>query len=75
MFLISLPQDYRELITSPMDLTTAKEKLTNDGYEDPTAFGNDVRLVFQNSKNYNTNKKSRVSLSSFNKISGVLFVP
>ena len=29
-------------------------------YETPVDFAKDVRLIFENSKNYNTNKKSRI---------------
>lgn len=44
-----------------MDLRTVKEDLLGGNYDDPLDFAKDVRLIFQNSKNYNTNKRSRVS--------------
>lgn len=53
--------DYLEIISTPMDLRTVKEDLLGGNYEDPLDFAKDVRLIFQNSKNYNTNKRSRVS--------------
>jgi hypothetical protein len=43
-----------------MDLSTVKDKLFNDKYETPNEFYNDMRLIFQNSRTYNTNKRSRV---------------
>ncbi len=39
-------------------------KLDGDMYHVPNDFANDVRLIFTNSKNYNTNKRSRVSFKS-----------
>lgn len=44
-----------------MDLSTVREKLKNNHYSSPTDFCKDMRLIFQNSRNYNTNKRSRVS--------------
>lgn len=55
--------DYLEIIATPMDLRTVKEDLLGGNYDDPLDFAKDVRLIFLNSKNYNTNKRSRVSLS------------
>ncbi|XP_061395070.1 bromodomain and WD repeat-containing protein 3 [Musca vetustissima] len=52
--------DYLEIISTPMDLRTVKEDLLGGNYEDPLDFAKDVRLIFQNSKNYNTNKRSRI---------------
>lgn len=43
-----------------MDLRTVKEDLLGGNYESPIVFAKDMRLIFQNSKNYNTNKRSRV---------------
>ncbi len=54
-------QDYFEIVETPMDLTTVMSKLDGDMYHVPNDFANDVRLIFTNSKNYNTNKRSRVS--------------
>lgn len=44
-----------------MDLRTVKEDLLGGNYETPMEFSKDIRLIFQNSRNYNTNKRSRVS--------------
>lgn len=52
--------DYHQIIDTPMDLLTIKEDLLGGNYESPMDFAKDVRLIFQNSKNYNTNKRSRV---------------
>ncbi|XP_013108682.2 bromodomain and WD repeat-containing protein 3 [Stomoxys calcitrans] len=52
--------DYLEIVSTPMDLRTVKEDLLGGNYEDPLDFAKDVRLIFQNSKNYNTNKRSRI---------------
>ncbi|XP_055904407.1 bromodomain and WD repeat-containing protein 3 [Eupeodes corollae] len=52
--------DYLQIIDTPMDLRTVKEDLLGGNYEDPLDFAKDVRLIFQNSKNYNTNKRSRI---------------
>lgn len=48
-----------------MDLRTVKEDLIGGNYQSAAAFIKDMRLIFTNSRNYNTNKRSRVSL--FNK--------
>lgn len=55
--------DYSQVIDVPMDLTTVREELSANGYTTPHDFAKDVRLIFTNSKNYNTNKRSRVSES------------
>ncbi|XP_063225616.1 PH-interacting protein isoform X2 [Bacillus rossius redtenbacheri] len=52
--------DYYHVIDTPMDLRTVKEDLLGGNYESPLEFCKDVRLIFQNSKNYNTNKRSRI---------------
>ena len=52
--------DYSQVIDTPMDLTTVKEQLISDLYNDPPEFCKDMRTIFQNSKSYNTNKKSRI---------------
>lgn len=43
-----------------MDLRTVKEDLLGGNYETPLEFAKDMRLIFTNSRNYNTNKRSRV---------------
>lgn len=45
-----------------MDFGTVNEKLTNGVYESPEDFAKDMRLIFQNSRTYNTNKRSRVRI-------------
>lgn len=55
-------EDYSQVIDVPMDLSTIREELAAGAYASPLDFAKDVRLVFQNSKNYNTNNKSRVSI-------------
>ncbi|XP_042863346.1 bromodomain and WD repeat-containing protein 3-like isoform X2 [Penaeus japonicus] len=52
--------DYSQVIDIPMDLTTVREELSASGYSTPHDFAKDVRLIFTNSKNYNTNKRSRI---------------
>jgi bromodomain and WD repeat domain-containing protein 1/3 len=53
--------DYYQVVDTPMDLRTVKEDLLGGNYESPLEFCKDMRLIFINSKNYNTNKRSRVS--------------
>lgn len=52
--------DYHRIIDDPMDLSTVKDKLFNEKYETPNDFYNDMRLIFQNSRTYNTNQRSRI---------------
>ncbi|XP_068220556.1 bromodomain and WD repeat-containing protein 3 isoform X2 [Palaemon carinicauda] len=52
--------DYSQVIEVPMDLTTVREELSTSAYETPLEFAKDMRLIFLNSKNYNTNKRSRI---------------
>ncbi|XP_044740544.1 bromodomain and WD repeat-containing protein 3 isoform X3 [Chrysoperla carnea] len=52
--------DYHQLIDTPMDLGTVKEDLLGGNYDSPIGFCKDMRLIFQNSRNYNTNKRSRI---------------
>lgn len=52
--------DYLQVIDHPMDLQTVREQLQVSNYATPIDFTKDVRLIFENSKNYNTNKKSRI---------------
>ncbi|XP_022655767.1 PH-interacting protein-like isoform X2 [Varroa destructor] len=53
-------QDYLEVVDMPMDLSTVSQKLTNADYATPEEFASDMQLIFTNSKNYNTNKRSRI---------------
>ncbi|KAG8189872.1 hypothetical protein JTE90_023378 [Oedothorax gibbosus] len=57
---LNLYPDYRNIIDIPMDLSTVREKLKDNMYDSPTDFRKDMRLIFMNSRNYNTNKKSRI---------------
>lgn len=52
--------NYAHIIDTPMDLTTVKEQLLADIYDSPQDFAKDMRLIFTNSKQFNTNKKSRI---------------
>ncbi|XP_033739931.1 PH-interacting protein-like [Pecten maximus] len=52
--------NYNSIIDEPMDLGTVKENLDNGEYSDPTELCKHIRLVFHNSKVYNTNKRSRI---------------
>lgn len=49
-----------------MDLRTVKEELLGGNYNAATEFVKDMRLIFTNSRNYNTNKRSRVSEIFYN---------
>lgn len=52
--------DYLQIVDTPMDLRTIKEDLLGGNYESASDFIKDMRIVFRNSKLYNTNKHSRV---------------
>ncbi|XP_052866159.1 bromodomain and WD repeat-containing protein 3 [Anopheles cruzii] len=52
--------DYLQIIDTPMDLRTIKEDLLGGNYDSPLDFYKDMKLIFQNSRNYNTNKRSRI---------------
>ncbi|CAH2062052.1 unnamed protein product, partial [Iphiclides podalirius] len=52
--------DYLRVVSSPMDLGTVRERLEGGAYSRPEQFARDVRLVFSNSRLYNTNKRSRI---------------
>ncbi|XP_065082304.1 PH-interacting protein [Ochlerotatus camptorhynchus] len=52
--------DYLQIVDTPMDLRTIKEDLLGGNYESPVDFCKDMKLIFQNSRNYNTNKRSRI---------------
>ncbi|XP_020710625.2 PH-interacting protein isoform X2 [Athalia rosae] len=54
--------DYYQIIDTPMDLRTVKEDLLGGNYETPLEFSKDMKLIFTNSKNYNTNKRSRTQI-------------
>ncbi|KAK4484516.1 hypothetical protein RD792_007100 [Penstemon davidsonii] len=45
--------DYFEVIKTPMDLGTVKNRLSQNWYKTPLEFAEDVRLTFQNAMTYN----------------------
>lgn len=53
-------QDYQDVIDTPVDFSTVKETLEAGNYGSPLEFYKDVRQIFNNSKAYTSNKKSRV---------------
>lgn len=55
-----LHKDYTKSVDTPMDLGTVREQLEAGNYDSPVEFAKDVRLIINNSKNFNTNKKSKV---------------
>ena len=52
--------DYHRYIATPMDLSTVRESLHIGDYNSPVDFQKDVKLIFKNSKDFNTNSKSKV---------------
>lgn len=61
---IFLPiSDYLQVIDNPMDLRTVKEELLGCNYQSKAEFLKDMRTIFVNSRTYNTNTHSRVSLN------------
>lgn len=58
-----LLSDYLHIIDTPMDLRTVREELIGGNYQSKSDFLKDVRMIFTNSRLYNTNHRSRVSLS------------
>jgi bromodomain and WD repeat domain-containing protein 1/3 len=58
---LTLYPDYLESVDEPIDFGGIKERLFNNEYgEDLNKFDKDCRLLFQNSKSYNTNKRSKI---------------
>lgn len=45
--------DYHDIIKHPMDLGTIKTKMSQNQYQSPREFSDDVRLVFHNAMTYN----------------------
>ena len=62
------------MIGEPKDLSLVEEKMQSDLYHSPIEFCKDVRLIFNNSKKYNTKKKSRVSLKKLKKLFVIIAV-
>lgn len=54
-------QDYTDIIDTPMDLGTILDNLMSGGYESLSELFKDIRLVFTNSRTFNTNKRSQVT--------------
>ncbi|KAK7108775.1 PH-interacting protein-like [Littorina saxatilis] len=52
--------NYYNVIENPMDLGTVEGRLVSEFYSSPVDFAKDVRLIFHNSRNFNTNKRSRI---------------
>ena len=48
-----------------MDFETIALNLRSDAYRGPSEFGRDMRLIFNNSRAYNTNKRSKVLNDTF----------
>jgi hypothetical protein len=56
--------DYYETIESPISFSQIREKLERNEYAELKDFDDDCKLLFQNSKTYNTQKRSKVCGSS-----------
>lgn len=52
--------DYYQLIENPMDLVQVKHKISSAEYDNPMEFAADLKLIFHNSRTFNTNKRSRI---------------
>jgi len=52
--------DYLSKVQSPMDLSTIKEQLLSGNYTEPKDLNHDLKLIFSNSKLYNTDKRSPI---------------
>ncbi|XP_030059699.1 bromodomain and WD repeat-containing protein 1 isoform X2 [Microcaecilia unicolor] len=51
--------DYRQIIDTPMDFGTVKEKLEAGNYDSPLELYNDIKSIFSNAKAYTPNKRSK----------------
>uniref|UniRef100_A0A7E4W0D6 histone acetyltransferase n=1 Tax=Panagrellus redivivus TaxID=6233 RepID=A0A7E4W0D6_PANRE len=69
-FYVPVPDDlnvaphYYKIISDPMDLTTLRRNIDNGKYECLRAFFNDVWLIFENARHYNTDE-SDVHIATF----------
>lgn len=54
--------DYDRIIDTPMDLSIMREELKCDNYDSPHEFWKDLKIMFNNAKNYTPNKRTRVSI-------------
>ena len=52
--------DYLAKVSTPMDLSTIREQLVSGNYDEPKDLNKDLKLIFQNSKLYNTDKRSAI---------------
>lgn len=52
--------DYLTVVKTPMDLSTVRSRLLDEDHGNPHDFARDIRLIFSNSKNFNTNKHSQI---------------
>jgi bromodomain and WD repeat domain-containing protein 1/3 len=57
--------DYNRVIATPMDLSSVRESLHIGDYNSPMDFQKDIRLIFKNSKEYNTNSRSKALAMTF----------
>lgn len=53
-------QDYHNIIDTPMDFSSVRRTLEDDGYENPMELCKDIRLIFANARAYTPNKRSKV---------------
>lgn len=53
--------DYYQHIDTPMDLHSVREDLQGGNYSSPLDFHKDMNLIFSNSRQYNTDKRSQVN--------------
>nr|XP_033797347.1 bromodomain and WD repeat-containing protein 1 isoform X2 [Geotrypetes seraphini] len=52
--------DYSQIIDTPIDFGTVKEKLDAGNYDSPLELYNDIKLIFSNAKAYTPNKRSKI---------------
>lgn len=52
--------DYLKTIDTPMDLTIIREQLVTQNYESVKEFLQDIKLIVDNSRKYNTDKRSLI---------------
>ncbi|XP_075053356.1 bromodomain and WD repeat-containing protein 1 isoform X1 [Mixophyes fleayi] len=57
---LELYPDYKNIIKTPMDFGTIKERFAAGNYSSPLELCKDMRLVFSNAKLYTPNKRSRI---------------
>ncbi|ODM99229.1 PH-interacting protein [Orchesella cincta] len=52
--------DYYQAVDTPMDLQSVKEDLLGGNYSSASDFHKDMNLIFHNSRQYNTDKRSQI---------------